>query len=233
MRILCTASNFKAFTLSLAMTSDSLQNYHILLSIRSMNCDLQNPYHDKDHHPHCYLFHCTSHLIISVVNLRHCHDLTSSILLVPVASILISGKEEYIWAIIESSFVPSPWWTSKSMTSTRFNSCTAGHNKLQWPHFQNTKVHRTLWSIMTWRSYQCKTHWWVLAVLWCCYVLGPGITTESTKVIPAPAASSGSSICWSRAINVNNSLLWSPIHIPSVSSNSACGLDNLFFSSSK
>ena len=41
-----------------------------------------------------------------------------------VASILISGKEEYIWAIIESSFVPSPWWTSKSMTSTRFNSCT-------------------------------------------------------------------------------------------------------------
>ena len=32
-----------------------------------MNHDLQNPYHDKDHHPHCCLFHCISHLIIGVV----------------------------------------------------------------------------------------------------------------------------------------------------------------------
>ena len=31
-----------------------------------MNRDLQNPYHDKDHHPLCYLFHCISRLIIDV-----------------------------------------------------------------------------------------------------------------------------------------------------------------------
>ena len=31
-----------------------------------MNHDLQNPYHDKDHHPLCYLFHCISSLIIDV-----------------------------------------------------------------------------------------------------------------------------------------------------------------------
>ena len=49
------------------MTSGSLQNYRILPSIWSMNHDLQNPYHDKDHHPHCYLFPCISHLIIGVV----------------------------------------------------------------------------------------------------------------------------------------------------------------------